>query len=170
MPSGAKEKAMQEAYDKAHECEMTCHGCSQCVILAIQDVLGLRDDHLFKAASGLSGGIGQMHDVCGAMLGGALMLGTQYGRSRDEINDTDRILQSMTPVGKLYKWFEKEYGGVRCRDVRIRTLGVYYDTKVPWQGELAREAGMYKHCSDLAGKVAARVVEMLWQDVMKKKS
>lgn len=169
MPPRSKEKAVKQAYDKAHECELTHHGCSQCVILGVQDTLGLKDDNLFKAASGLCGGIGQMHDVCGALLGGALMLGTQYGRSRDEIEKSDKVVESMTPVGKLYKWFEKEYGGVRCRDVRVRTMGVYYDTKVPWQAELAQEAGMYKYCSDLAGKVAARVVDMLWEDVAKKK-
>ena len=160
---------MKQAYDNAHECEFVYHGCSQCTILAIQNVFDMRNDDVFKAASGLCGGIGQMHDVCGALTGAALMLGLKYGRGREEIENQEKLMDSLLPVAKLYKWFEKEYGGVTCRQVRIRTMGVYYDTKVPWQAELAMEAGMYDICSDLAGKVAAKAAEMLWDAMEQEK-
>jgi len=109
----SKEEAVKQAYDNAHECEWVHHGCSQCTILALQNVFDMRDDNLFKAASGLCGGVGRMADVCGSLLGAALMLGTKYGRGREEIENLDKLMESLTPVGKLYKWFEKEYGG-RC--------------------------------------------------------
>jgi C_GCAxxG_C_C family probable redox protein len=155
-----KADLVKEALDRACECEFTYHGCSQCIILALQEVFSMRDNNLFKAASGLAGGIGQMHDTCGALLGASLMLGLRFGRRRDEIGDTEKLMSSLLPVGKLYKWFEKEYGSVKCRDIRARTLGAYYDTKIPWQAELALEAGLYKVCSELVGKVAAKTAEM----------
>ncbi len=169
MAVKSKEEAMQKGYDLAHECEHTHHGCSQCVILALQEVFDLRDDGVFMAASGLSGGVGAMHDVCGALLGASLVLGQIYGRRRSEIENLDKMMESLLPVGKLYKWFEKEYGGVRCRDVRTKTLGVYWDTKIPWQKEEALKAGMYEACSEVAGKVAQRVAGMLWEAIEERK-
>jgi hypothetical protein len=123
----------------------------------------MRDDNLFKAASGLSGGVGLMGDVCGSLLGASLMLGSVYGRERDEIGNFEKLKNSAVPVGKLYKWFEKEFGSATCRDIRTRFGGgAYYDFGVPWQRELANEAGIFKKCSDLCGKTAARTAEMLW--------
>jgi hypothetical protein len=104
-----------------------------------------------------------MHDICGALLGATLVLGQIYGRRQSEIESYDKMIDSLLPVGKLYKWFEKEYGGVRCRDVRTKTMGVCWDTKIPWQKEEALKAGMYEACSEVAGKVARRVVEMIWE-------
>jgi C_GCAxxG_C_C family probable redox protein len=158
-----REEALHKAYALAHECESVHHGCGQCVILALQEVFGLRDDAVFKAASGVSGGIGQMADTCGALIGASLVLGQIHGRSRDEIENTEKMMESMLPVGKLYKWFEREYGGVKCREVRVRTLGVFWDTKIPWQREEALKAGLYNVCSDLAGNVARKAAEMIWE-------
>jgi hypothetical protein len=52
------------AEEKAVKCEFTHHGCSQCVLLAIQEAFDMKNDMVFKAASGLAGGIGRMHSVC----------------------------------------------------------------------------------------------------------
>ncbi|MFH1169062.1 MAG: C-GCAxxG-C-C family protein [Chloroflexota bacterium] len=132
-------------------------------MLALQDVMDMRDDNLFKAASGLAGGIGHMHDACGALLGGSLMLGLKYGRGREEVEDTKKLYSSSVPVGKLYKWFEKEFGSATCQEIRTRFAGgAFYNLDIPWQAELAKEAGLAERCAELTGKTAARVVEMLW--------
>ena len=126
----------------------------------------MRDDNLFKAASGLAGGIGRMRDTCGALLGASLMLGTKYGRGREEIDNMEKLNSSFVPVGKLYKWFEKEFGSAKCLDIRTRFAGgVYYDANVPWQAELAEEAGLPEKCAELAGKTAAKTAEMLWEAI-----
>ena len=169
MAEKGKEKVMQKAYELAHQCEYVHHGCSQCVILALQEVFDLRDNGVFKAASGVSGGVGQMHDTCGALLGASLVLGQIYGRGRDELENTAKLMDSMLPVGMLYKWFEREYGGVKCREVRAKTLGVYWDTKIPWQREEALKAGLYDVCSDLAGNVARKAAEVLWEATEERK-
>lgn len=122
----------------------------------------MRDDNVFKAASGLSAGIGQMHDTCGALLGASMMLGLKYGRGREEVSDVEKLQSSYLPVARLYKWFEKEFGSATCRQIRTKMAGVYYDTKIPWQAELAKAAGLTEKCAELTAKTTARTAEMLW--------
>jgi C_GCAxxG_C_C family probable redox protein len=125
----------------------------------------MRDDGVFKAASGWGGGIGQMNDVCGSLLGASMALSMKYGRGREEIEDFEKVKSSYLPVAKLYKWFEKEFGSATCRGIRTRMAGgVFYDTKVPWQAELAKEAGLAEMCAELVAKTCARTAEMLWDD------
>ena len=133
----------------------------------MQDVFDMRDDNLFRAASGLAGGIGRIREsACGALTGAVLMLGLKYGRRREEIDNEEKLSASCVPVGKLYKWFEKEFGSVTCRGIRTRFAGgVYYDPNVAWQAELAKKAGVSEKCADLVGKTAARMAEMLWDAI-----
>jgi C_GCAxxG_C_C family probable redox protein len=155
------DKVLDLAEKKATECEFTYHGCSQCVLLAIQETFNLKDDIVFKAASGLGGGIGRMHSVCGALLAGALALGMKYGREKSELEDTDKLFSSMDHVGKLYGRFEKEFGTVMCREIREKLLGEYIDTKIPGEYERAISLGLYEKCSALAGRTARMVAELL---------
>ena len=106
-----------------------------------------------------------MGDICGSLLGAGMMLGLIHGRERAEIGNLEKLRNSVVPVGKLYKWFEKEFGSATCHDVRTRFGGgAYYDFQIPWQSELAEAAGIPEKCADLTGKTAARTAEMLWDD------
>jgi C_GCAxxG_C_C family probable redox protein len=113
----------------------------------LQDVFGRSDDSLFKAASGLSGGIGRMRDTCGSLLGASLMLGTHYGRGREELDDVEKMHRSYIPVGKLYRWFEQEFGSATCREI------------------LSRKTDPTEDCRKLVGNTAARTAEMLWDAI-----
>ena len=152
--------------ERAYELLDKYHGCAQCGLLAIQEVFDLQDERLFKAASGLSGGVGGMHSLCGSLTGAGLALGLKYGRelsdlekSPDEAVEKERA--SLEPVGKLYKWFEREFGSVICSDIRKSFIGVDLDTTIPWQKEMADELGVHKHCCELAKKTARRVAALL---------
>lgn len=120
---------------------------------------------MLKAACGLSGGIGGMQDVCGALLGSSLVLGMKYGRERQELDNHEIMAEALAPIGKLYKWFEKEFGSVKCRDIRTSFGGgIYYDPNVPWQREMAEEVGVSQGCVNLVGRVAAKAAEILLDD------
>jgi C_GCAxxG_C_C family probable redox protein len=130
----------------------------------LQEVFDMRDDNVFKAASGLGGGVGMMGDTCGALLGASMILSLKYGRDREDIGNFEKLKSSGVPVGKLYKWFEKEFGSATCHDIRTRFGGgAFYDFSIPWQRELADEAQIFDKCSVLVGKTAAHVTEMLWE-------
>jgi C_GCAxxG_C_C family probable redox protein len=139
-------------------------------VLALQDVFDMRDDNVFKAASGFAGGIGGMHDTCGALIGACMMLGLHYGRGLDEIDNMEKYDSQRLLIGKLYKWFEKEFGSAQCHEICTRFAGgVFYDIGVPWQRELAMEAGQMEKCAELTGKTAAKIAEMLWDAMEEEK-
>ena len=105
-------------------------------------------------------------DTCGAIVGAGMMLGLYYGRARDEIENLDRLRESGVPVAKLYKWFQTEFGSVKCYDIRTKFGGgAFYDFSVPWQRELAEQAQIFQQCSQLVGKAAAKTAEMIWDAV-----
>jgi C_GCAxxG_C_C family probable redox protein len=136
----------------------------------LQETFGLKDENILKAASGLTGGIGGMHDTCGSLLGASMMVGMVSGRGHDEIKNRDKLGESMTAVGKLYKWYEKEFGSAKCYDICTRFGGgVFYDRHVPWQAELAKAAGVPDKCNKLAQKTAAKTAEMIWDGLHKGK-
>ena len=123
----------------------------------------MRDDSVFKAASGLHGGIGGMKDVCGALLGASLMLGLMYGRSPEEAADPEKKDDAKQMVSQLYKWFKKEFGSVKCRIIRTKfEREVNNDTDIRGLAEKERLAKQHAKCADLAGRTAARTAEMLW--------
>jgi C_GCAxxG_C_C family probable redox protein len=135
----------------------------------LQDTFELRDDNVFKAAGTMTGGIGGMNDACGSLLGASLMFGQVAGRGINDFSNKDKLAPSMTLAGQLYKWYEKEFGSPTCTDIRTKFGGgVLYDMRVPWQAELAKEAGAHEKCVKLAGKTAARAAEMLWDALNKK--
>ena len=111
-----------------------------------------------------------MRDACGALLGASMILGLKHGRGREEIANREKLTSSYLPVGRLYKWFEKEFGSATCLEVCTRFGGgVFYETQIPWQAELAEEAGVPEKCAELAAKTAARTAEMLWDAIEEEK-
>lgn len=137
-------------------------------MLALQDVLGLENDAVLRASASMSGGIGGQRDACGGLLGAAMMFGEIYGRDRASMADKSKMGELMPHVGKLYKWYEQQFGSATCLDIKtIFGDGVYYDSNVPWQQELAKEAGVPGKCVDLVVETVAYMVDQLWDDLNK---
>jgi C_GCAxxG_C_C family probable redox protein len=165
-----KAEAVKIASQKAGEYMETCGSCSQSTLLALQDAFDLNDETLLKAAGGLTGGIGGMYDACGSLIGASLMFGAVFGRGFKDLNNRDKLGESMTAVGKLYKWYEKEFGSATCRDICTRYGGgVFYDRHVPWQAELMKAAGVHEKCAGMAQQTAAKAAEMIWDLTRKEK-
>lgn len=161
-----KAEFLDKVQKRASELAETKEGCSQCTLLPILEAFGLGNDMVFKAASGLAGGIGDMRSVCGAVTGGVMALSLKYGRERADLEGSDEIAQEklesgMGSAGKLYKWFEREFGSVICSEVRKKLHGVDLSSSVPWQKELAEELGITQRCYEVVGKTARRVAEQM---------
>jgi len=54
----SKAELVEKAYTLGKEYDKTYRGCSQCVIAALQDVLEIRNDDIFKSATGRQEGPG----------------------------------------------------------------------------------------------------------------
>jgi len=170
MTPKTKAEAIEQAGDNAFDNMTTYGSCSQSTVLALQDVFDMSDDDMLKAASAMSGGIGGMQDACGSLLGGSMMLGVVCGRSRDELKDRDKLAEVEMQVGKLYMWYEKEFGSPTCYKIREAFGdGMHYDLRIPWQRQLASEAGVLMKCAELVEKTAGYVAGVMWDILEAKK-
>lgn len=92
--------------------------CSEILLFAGLEAQGKLNPDLIGAVSGLAGGVGFSGDLCGALTGGACLLGL-YGGRGDENEVPDPRLNIM--VGELVDWFSEkfggQYGGIRCSEI-----------------------------------------------------
>ncbi|NLS44330.1 MAG: C_GCAxxG_C_C family protein [Firmicutes bacterium] len=108
----------------ASEFEQIYGGCAQAVLAGFKENTKVISDDLFRAGTGLAGGIGLTGNVCGALLGGALVIGAVRGRSFNDLKDPDKIrYQTLEMVRELYEAFEAEYGSVCCYDIQTKLMG-----------------------------------------------
>ena len=137
-----KEQVRTKAYDYA----VKYHGCSQAILAAFQEPLGL-DAAAVRAASTMVGGLG-MGKTCGALAGGAMVLGVKYGRASME----EGILATQT----LVKRFEQEFGTTNCFEI----AGVdWTDTNAAIQALMAPE--FLKKCAEITARTAEMVAEII---------
>ncbi len=149
------QETINRAYALAYEYEQKYGCCPQCVLAAIQDVLGIVDDVTFKAAHALAGGGGLSGGgTCGALSGGMLALGARYGRDHADFAGR-RYRQSFLLAKRLYDRFVAEFGSPICAQVQTSIFGRSFDL---WDAEdhaAFKEAGGHRDkCPSVAGKVA----------------
>ncbi len=153
-----------KAYRLGKQYEKTYRGCGQCVVAALQDALGVRNDDVFKAATGLAGGTGLAADSgCGAYTGSILMLGSLLGRERQDFSDPGGIrFKTNALTRKFRERFIQEYGSIICRDIQNKILGRYYFLADPQEYEKFHNAGAHDvHCPEVVGKAAKWMVEII---------
>lgn len=89
--------------------------CSQILLSLGLEAQGKSDPDLIRAMSGLAGGIGFCGDVCGALTGGACLVGLYAGRGTSQ-EEEDPKLNLM--ISQLVEWFSAQfgemYGGIQC--------------------------------------------------------
>jgi C_GCAxxG_C_C family probable redox protein len=158
---------MKKAYKLGFEYEKVYKGCSQCVLAAVQDLFGEKNDDVFRAASGLAGGAGLCGDSgCGAYSGGILALSQLHGRVRENFLDPERTRRKSFDLAKrLHDRFIAEYGSVICRDIQQKILGRGYYLRDPEEFEKFEKAGAHaEKCPSVVGNAAGWVAEILWAE------
>ncbi|MCW4050149.1 MAG: C-GCAxxG-C-C family protein [Candidatus Bathyarchaeota archaeon] len=149
-------------------------GCSQSVLLALQEDLGIGDHESFKAATVLSGGVARRGETCGAYLGGLMALGLVAGR--EDIRDTQTYRDAMKPANEIRTAFMnrlQEVFGFKeplentiCTDIQERIYGRSYDLTNPIQYKDFLDAGGHSDqgcplvCA-VAAEVTAKILSEL---------
>jgi C_GCAxxG_C_C family probable redox protein len=149
-------------------------GCSQSVLLALQEAFGIGDQLSFKAATTLSGGVARRGETCGALLGGLLALGLVRGR--EDMRDTQAYRDAMVPANDVVDEFkarlQREFGFKKplestiCRDIQRSIYGRGYDLSKPEDYKAFLDAGGHgdlgcpKVCA-VAAEVAAEKIQAL---------
>ncbi|MCK4862666.1 MAG: C_GCAxxG_C_C family protein [Dehalococcoidales bacterium] len=152
------ENAAVKAYQLGKKYEQIYTGCSQCVIAALQDTFNIRNDAIFKAATGLAAGGGASIDgSCGAYSGGIMVLSYLMGREREDFADSGGILlRNFELIRKLRDEFIQEYGSVICCDIQTKIFGRSYYLADMDEFEMFEKAGGHDalHCPEVVGKAA----------------
>ena len=100
---------------KAAELFMEGRNCAQAVAIAFSDVTGL-DEHLTaKLSGGFGGGFGRLREVCGAVSGMLLVLGSLYGIDEPGNDTAKQALYAQ--VQDLAGAFRTQVGSILCRDI-----------------------------------------------------
>ena len=87
--------------------------CSESVLLAVSDWLGVQSDLIPKIATGFGAGVEGCGSVCGAISGGILALGLKFGRNEPKKQDRPSYWFAL----ELLKRFEREFGHITCREL-----------------------------------------------------
>lgn len=148
--------------EAAYVYERTYHGCSQCVLAALQDCLSLGNRDSFKAATALAGGIARMGTTCGSLVGGIMAISLAFGREVLEDSATSQgYAQAMDLGGELCLRFEKEFGSTQCREIQRSLFGRSFDLRNPQERKEFRIAGSYEKCPQVARRAAELAAEVI---------
>ena len=156
----------KEARERAYNYERRYHGCSQCTLLALQELLGLEDELTFKAASSLCGGLALTGNTCGALSAGVMVLGMKYGRANIE-EGLAGLVKGMLPAYRLVKWFKSEFGTTVCHEIsgfEIDEEGLKGAIADPEAMEAGLDPELIEKASQLCGKTAAKVAELISEE------
>jgi len=153
----SKAEILNLVEQSAYRYEKAYHGCSQCVLRAIQDHLKVGNGATFKSASPLVAGVALMGDSCGALIAGMMALGLAFGRRN--IEDFAELASSFVPARALYDRFKEEFGSCLCRDVMTTQLGRFYDLATEYPQ--FQEAGGFERCASVTARTARMTAELI---------
>jgi len=158
----AKDDILAKAFDKAKQFKMRSGGCGQCTLAGIFEALGVEDEGVFKAATGLADGVGLTGDGhCGALSGGAMAISYFFGRSLEEFPDMMKQLHACILSKKLHDQFVEKYGTCRCCNIQEKTFGRFYNLYDPEEMKAAFKAGLPDKCSTLVGETARMATQII---------
>lgn len=99
---------MSEHAKKASELFRSGLNCSQAVVVAFADELGLDTETAMKISCGFGGGIGRMRSVCGAFSGAVMIAGFCGSSNKAEVYET---------VRKFADEFKEQNGSLICSEL-----------------------------------------------------
>ena len=166
-------KKSREAYQLGMEYEQKYHGCGQSVVAAVTEVLGIFNDGVFNAATGLCGGIGLVNDsTCSAYTGGVLSIGLAFPRERKNFDgDRENKYKNFDLVQQLRGKFIKEFGTNRCADIHKIKYGRAFNLQEKTDQVSFEEAGAHQEssgCTDVTGKASMWTIEVLSSSMIEK--
>jgi C_GCAxxG_C_C family probable redox protein len=139
--------------DRAVEFFKEGFNCSQSVFTAFAYRFGMDEETALKVSAGLGGGLGRMREVCGAVSGGAMVIGSIC--SATEGKDGDSKQKNYELVREFAEKFAKENGSIICREL------LELDVKMEESAKPEERTAQYykkRPCVELV-ECAARIIE-----------
>jgi C_GCAxxG_C_C family probable redox protein len=105
--------------------------CSEAVLMALSECLGVSSEIIPRIATGFAAGMGRNGEVCGALSGGVVGLGLRFGRSTVEDEEGERRPYWFS--AELAARFREQLDHVRCEDLlgldlsRVEDVQTYHE-------------------------------------------
>jgi C_GCAxxG_C_C family probable redox protein len=160
----AREEFIKKAYRLGFEYEKKYRGCSQCALAAIYDTLNIRDEEVFRAATGFAGGGGLTGiSVCGGYAAGVMAISQLCGRDLSNFADPEGIrFKTFQLVREFTMEYIQELGSVICRDIQTRFFGRPYYIADPDEFAKFEAAGGHEDkCTDVVGRATRVAVKFI---------
>lgn len=139
---------MSEKADKARALFKMGYNCSQAVLGAFADDLGIDFDTAMKLSSSFGGGMGRMREVCGAVSGMFMVAGIKYGYDNPEA--TLEKSEHYARIQELAKSFKEKNTSIICREL----LGIRTKTDSPTPEKRTDEYYKARPCADMVADAA----------------
>ena len=134
--------------EKAQELFKSGYNCSQAVLGAFCEELGMDIDTAMKIAVSFGGGMGRMREVCGTVSGMFLALGLAYWDKDGDKSEHYKRVQ------ELAKEFKDKNGSIICREL----LEGIESSTTPTASERTEQYYKKRPCVELVGD-AAEILE-----------
>jgi len=134
--------------DRAKELFKMGYNCSQAVLGAFCEELGMDFETAMKISSSFGGGMGRMREVCGTVTGMFMAAGLQYGPSDN--SDPASKGEHYKKIQELAKRFKDKNGSIICREL----LQGVESSSSPIPSERTNEYYKKRPCVELVGDAA----------------
>lgn len=170
IPDDQWPQLAEETYRLGYQYEQTYHGCGQCTIAAILDTLKMKQDAVFRSATGLSGGLGLVGEAtCSALTGAVMVFGLIYPRRRKKFDDDrENKYRVFSMAQEMCKHYLAAYGSLLCHGVHTKMFGRPYDLQDPEERERFEQAGAHEDgCPNVVASAAKWAVEIIGEEIRK---
>ncbi len=106
---------MGQRTEKAKELFLQGYNCSQAVLGAFCEDIGLEFETAIKLSSSFGGGMGQLREVCGAV--SALFMIAGFKKGYTSPTDKEAKTEHYKRIQNLAKQFTQKRGSIICRDL-----------------------------------------------------
>ncbi|MCI5142414.1 MAG: C_GCAxxG_C_C family protein [Candidatus Electrothrix sp. ATG1] len=103
------------------------YACSQSILIAFAEQVGLDRKTAKKISSAFGGGMGRLRKTCGVLTGSFMVLGMKYGNTVP--NDMEAKLYTYQLVQEVTKRFKEKYGETACRELLLKHVSEKEITK-----------------------------------------
>ncbi len=149
---------MGERGERAEALFRAGYNCSQSVVCAYADILGMPEETAARIVSCFGGGMGRMREVCGCVSGMLFVAGALRGYNGPAENARKKDVYAM--VQELASRFRAQNGSIICRE--LLGLAKSEDT-APVPSERTTEYYQKRPCPRLAAMAADILEEYLAQ-------
>ncbi len=131
------------------------YNCSQAVLCAFCDELGIDFNTALKISSSFGGGMGRMREVCGAVSGLFMAAGLKYGYTSPD--DKNAKAEHYKLIQELAEKFREKNGTIICRELIKEPNEI--PTHIP--DDRTKEYYKKRPCAELVGEAAEIFAEIL---------